>query len=197
MPCGRSNDYLQRLLIRPARDARCGSSTRGLGPTAVARHLLRHHETSFQNCLVSAFVSRPKAEAKLLRRLCRLLLKYASSPVISTQLKALEEIMDLAIKDPDIRRLPAESRLGHLTPKYRELDVIISTSKAVSVRDVQTHHLWPDFILGGRFAWMDGVLPMPSNLTKSFKDFLRYDSCRENTCIYERNLNLKIGRAHV
>ena len=61
----------------------------------------------------------------------------------STQLKALEEILDLTIEDPIIREALQQSRLSKLTPKYEESDILIATSKALySVTDTETHSLW-------------------------------------------------------
>jgi len=63
--------------------------------------------------------------------------------VPSTQLKALEEIVDLTIEDPIIRKALQQSRLSILTPKYEDPDILIATSKALySVTDSKTHSLW-------------------------------------------------------
>ncbi len=86
----------------------------------------------------------------------------------------MEELQDLAIEDPTVRRVLAESRLCRLKPEYGEPDLIISSTRALnSITDDRTHHLWSNFVLGGPFALTDSVLPIPSNLTRALKHSLK------------------------
>lgn len=63
--------------------------------------------------------------------------------MLSTQRKALEEIIDLTIEDPVIHRQLAQSRLSHLVPQYEEPDLILSASRALgSIRNAHTHNIW-------------------------------------------------------
>jgi len=78
-----------------------------------------------------------------------------------TQLKALEEIVDLAIEDPIIRQVLRESRLSKLSPKYGEFNLLMSTSRAIcSISDTETHSLWSPLVLRDAF---EGFYCMESN----------------------------------
>ena len=64
------------------------------------------------------------------------------------QLKALAEIVNLTIEDPIIRQALGELRLSTLAPKYKEPNLLISTSRALySVTDTKTHSLWSPLVL--------------------------------------------------
>jgi len=132
---GHLEDFMNRKATR-----------RGLGPEAVSREIRRlrhHHETTFLVRLTAPAAVAPGSEARSLKKLCDKLAKYTRSHVPSTQLKALEEIVDLTIEDPIIREALQQSRLSKLTPKYEDPDILIATSKALySVTDTETHALW-------------------------------------------------------
>ncbi|KLO15819.1 hypothetical protein SCHPADRAFT_244812 [Schizopora paradoxa] len=154
------------------------ATRRGLGPAATAqeiRRLRRHDVTTFQTRLESALESSAlsKAEIRSLKRLCERLMKYASSPVLSTQIKAAEEIFELTVDDPIVRRLLAESRVDRLVPNYREPDLLVVTSKALgSVMDAHTHRLWSILILDQHLPPNGGGISIPEGLAISLKDSL-------------------------
>lgn len=76
---------------------------------------------------------------------------------MSTQLKALDEITNLAIEDPFIRTALVGCNLRRrLTPKFKEPDLLISTSKALgSVENTRIHSLWSDLIKRDRHISSD------------------------------------------
>ncbi|KLO15817.1 hypothetical protein SCHPADRAFT_244654 [Schizopora paradoxa] len=123
---------------------------KGLGPEAVGqqiRHLRRHHLTTFEMRHEVTEGASSHSEGRALKRLCRKLLKYASSKLLSTQIKALDEIIDLATQDPVVRREFAGSKLGYLALRYNEPYIRTSTSRALSsITEVQTHDIWSGLI---------------------------------------------------
>ncbi len=67
--------------------------------------------------------------------------------VLSTQLVALDEIVELTIEDPVIRVTLKECDLSRLSLKYTEPDLILSTSKVLgSLDNGRIHHLWSSLI---------------------------------------------------
>jgi len=139
---GRFLDWLGSHL----EDVMNGNATRrGHGPEAAAREirrLRRHHETSLAERHAAPVIIPTGAEAKSLKKLGDKLLKYTRSRVLSVQLKALEEIVDLTIEDPIIRQALGELSLSKLAPKYKEPNLLISTSRVLhSLTDAKTHYL--------------------------------------------------------
>ncbi|KLO04600.1 hypothetical protein SCHPADRAFT_896911 [Schizopora paradoxa] len=121
------------------------------GPEAVARdirRLRRHEQISLMVRFAAPYAHINKAQEKKLRSLCKSLLKYAGSPVRSTQMKALEEIKTLAIEDPIVCDFLSACNLQHLVPKYREPDLIMATSRAVGcIENAKVHELWRHTLL--------------------------------------------------
>jgi len=67
--------------------------------------------------------------------------------VLSTQLVALNEILELSITDPVIRFILKEFDIYRLSPEYSEPDLIISTSKALgSLENAYVHDIWSSVI---------------------------------------------------
>ncbi|KLO07363.1 hypothetical protein SCHPADRAFT_1001728 [Schizopora paradoxa] len=122
-----------------------------LGPEAVARdirRLCRHKEFSFFVRFVAPYAFVTKGQEKDLQSLCKKLLKYSRSPVLSTQLKALGEIADLAIEDSLIRTTFHNCNLSQLVPVYKEQDLILASSRAFgSIENVEIHNLWTRSLL--------------------------------------------------
>ncbi|KLO08987.1 hypothetical protein SCHPADRAFT_944005 [Schizopora paradoxa] len=89
-------------------------------------------------------------DVRLLKRLCRRLLKYCRSQDLSTQLRALEEVTALATDDPYIREMLADVlRKAHLVPKYNERELQVACDKAlISIKDVEIYQFWSHFTEG-------------------------------------------------
>ncbi len=96
--------------------------------------------------------------------------------MLSTQLKALEEITSLSVEDPFIRSVLVGCNLRALVPKYKEPDLIVSTIKAFgSMEHAHVHELW-----SGVISHMQHEIPLefcplsdPDALIRS----LRYVNC--------------------
>ncbi len=70
-----------------------------------------------------------------------------SSQVFSTQLVALDEILELSVTDPVIRFILKEFDIYRLSTEYSEPDLIISTSKALgSLENAYVHDIWSSII---------------------------------------------------
>lgn len=84
--------------------------------------------------------------------------------MIDNQLLALDEMVELAIEDPIVRATLAGCNLERLMPKYKEPDLIMSTSKAFgSIEFSNVHRVWSEVItlhLDGEYgtAHMESVL---------------------------------------
>ncbi len=67
--------------------------------------------------------------------------------MLSTQLVALNEILELSVTDPVIRFILKVFDIYRLSPEYSEPDLIISTSKALgSLENAYIHDIWSSVI---------------------------------------------------
>ncbi|KLO07309.1 hypothetical protein SCHPADRAFT_655443 [Schizopora paradoxa] len=135
----------------------------GLGPKAVADEICRlagHRQiwitvtdclgSPLEQCLpVPPGRKFNKTETKSLRKLCQKLIEYARSHVKSNQFIALEEIVQLAMKDPRIRVILAHCNLNRLITHYNEPNLLSATVKALgAVEFSDVHRIWtPIFLL--------------------------------------------------
>ncbi|KLO04074.1 hypothetical protein SCHPADRAFT_897309 [Schizopora paradoxa] len=107
----------------------------GLGPREVAGEI--RQSTGYESVFSS------KSETKILRNLCDRLIRLARSRVISTQLDALDEIVNLAIEDPLICAILASCDLNRLVTHYSEPDLLLSTERALgAVEFTHVHRVW-------------------------------------------------------
>ncbi|KLO10022.1 hypothetical protein SCHPADRAFT_999865, partial [Schizopora paradoxa] len=123
----------------------------GHGPAAVARktrRLRRHHDVSIMKRYSPQYTSLSKTEEKELKKQCDKLLWYARSTLMSTQLCALEEMLELTIEDPAIRSILSEaSRVTSITPNYNESELLSAATKVlISASETETHALWSNFM---------------------------------------------------
>ncbi len=70
------------------------------------------------------------------------------SPVLATQLLALNEVTALAIEDPYVRGVLAGIlNDSYLVPMYKERELHISSAKAViAIKDHEIYEIWSQFI---------------------------------------------------
>ncbi|KLO09535.1 hypothetical protein SCHPADRAFT_562249 [Schizopora paradoxa] len=121
-----------------------------LGPEAVAeeiRILRQHIELPSGRKTVGFPREATTEEYDCVKKHCRRLLKYCRSQALSTQVKALHEVTELATEDPYIRQALAHVlRNSYLSPKYKEKELFSLSSKAVvSIKDNEVHEFWMDF----------------------------------------------------
>ncbi|KLO08599.1 hypothetical protein SCHPADRAFT_944316 [Schizopora paradoxa] len=120
-----------------------------LGPEAVARDIRRIigiEEINAFSLYASQRAPLTKAQEKCLRKLCTRLLKYARSHVQLTQLKALDEIIELAVEDRAVRCTMRHCSTGHLVPKYEEQELYVAISRVkISLENSETHEMWSLF----------------------------------------------------
>ncbi|KLO08988.1 hypothetical protein SCHPADRAFT_586305 [Schizopora paradoxa] len=94
--------------------------------------------------VVDNSVSPTEKQYRILRKLCRKLLKYCRSHELEIQLRALDEVTTLAVGDPHVRKV-FESILKskYLIPKYEERELHLSCHKAiVSIKEAEIHNIW-------------------------------------------------------
>jgi len=86
-------------------------------------------------------------EFRTLKKLCRKLLKYCGSRELTTQLKALNAVIALAIDSPFVREVLAGARLDlYLSTEYDETELrLLSTKAMISIMDNEVHELWSDY----------------------------------------------------
>ncbi|KLO04903.1 hypothetical protein SCHPADRAFT_989216 [Schizopora paradoxa] len=102
------------------------------------------------------------SETRTLRKLCQKLIGHARSLVKGTQLIALEELDDLAMKDPRIRLILTNCDLNRIITHYEEPDLLSSTVKALGVVEFSNvHRIWAPIL--------------SLQITKTGKDFKTYD----------------------
>ncbi|KLO18486.1 hypothetical protein SCHPADRAFT_936160 [Schizopora paradoxa] len=122
----------------------------GYDPFKVAqdvRRLCRHDERGIIERHKHSNFELSDIDRRKLVKSCKKLLACMRSKVSSTQLAALDEMIDLTIEDPLIRTTLAECDLSGLLPKYKEPDLIISTIKALgSIQYARIHGIWSDVI---------------------------------------------------
>ncbi len=86
----------------------------------------------------------------------------------------MEEIINLTVEDPLVRAVLAGCDLRCLIPKYKEPDLIISTSKVFgSIENAGVHRLWSDAITSFQ-ANEDFVSPPPDRICEALRRTLRY-----------------------
>jgi len=126
------------------------ASKLGYDPDVVSqniRQLCGHDKRSIVERHKCSEIQLSRAEKRNLNKLCKKLILCASSRVLSTQLKALEEITSLSVEDPLIRSILVGCNLRALVPKYKEPDLIVSTIKTFgSMEHAQVHELWSGVI---------------------------------------------------
>ncbi|KLO10300.1 hypothetical protein SCHPADRAFT_525922 [Schizopora paradoxa] len=124
----------------------------GLGPKAIAEKICRlagHREIwieerNFRVCLPVAPGRRfSESQARSVQKSCQKLFGYARSRVVGNQLIALEEVIELSMKDPRIRAIFARSDLDHLITHYNEPDILMATQRALGAIEFSSvHRVW-------------------------------------------------------
>ncbi len=86
---------------------------------------------------------------------------------------ALEEIIRLTIEDPHARVVLAGQNLDrYLVPKFKEPDLILSTSRALgSIENAKVHDLWSGVLLGRLSEFPSDVVVLYTGHTISDSDF--------------------------
>ncbi|KLO07297.1 hypothetical protein SCHPADRAFT_1001765, partial [Schizopora paradoxa] len=127
----------------------------GLGPETVARDIRAvynrliapmdaHSQLGPQNFLIW----RPSEnDAKALTKLLKKLLKYSNAELLSTQLKALDEITALSVENNFLREILASHQLKkYLSPRYSEPELHWASAKAfLTIQEKEVHSVWSDF----------------------------------------------------
>ncbi|KLO05751.1 hypothetical protein SCHPADRAFT_946646 [Schizopora paradoxa] len=131
-----------------------------LGPEAVAQKIRihrRHDELSVPERYTSSAGFASERDRRVLQKLCKKLVNYSSAHVLSTQLLALNEIVQLSTEDPIIRIMLKRCNLTKLVPRFTEPDLITSTSKALgSLEDTKIHGIW-SLVLSSNGRSLDNV----------------------------------------
>ncbi|KLO04596.1 hypothetical protein SCHPADRAFT_947589 [Schizopora paradoxa] len=119
-----------------------GAERLGFGPLAIAGEI-RYQAHTFRYCVVLPDRTLGKSDMKKLRKLCKKLIKYTRSRVIDTQFVALEEIINLALEDPLVRAVLANSDHNRLITHYVESDLLVATTKALGAIEFNNvHRVW-------------------------------------------------------
>lgn len=74
--------------------------------------------------------------------------------MLSTQLRALEEVTTLATEDPYIRQvLSSVLRDSYVTPKYKERELYVSCCKArIAIKENEVHEFWLRFAQKNKYS---------------------------------------------
>lgn len=97
------------------------------------------------------------------------------SHVKSNQLIALEEIINLTMKDPRIREILAHFPLNRFITYYREPDLLCSTVKALgAVEFSNVHCLWARVISVRSSSSAKDYLGLPEHFKRDIFETLRY-----------------------
>ncbi|KLO18108.1 hypothetical protein SCHPADRAFT_137827 [Schizopora paradoxa] len=118
-----------------------------LGPQAIfediqeGSHVLYRKEYNMDMSGIRVQLLPTDEEHVVLEKKCRKLLKYCRSPVLATQLVALEAVTTLAVEYPHIRQTFAGIlHQSYLVPKYRERELHVGYCKTlVSVKETQIY----------------------------------------------------------
>ncbi|KLO11882.1 hypothetical protein SCHPADRAFT_891251 [Schizopora paradoxa] len=126
---------------------------------------VRHRFTSLSRSLT-------KEEVKSLNKLCKKLFKLTRSPNLSIQLKALEEITNLALDYPLLRQILAHTSYErYLEPKIKGHDVLLATSKMHNaVKESKVHDFWYQWSLILKYGW-DRPGPFGNNAHEIVRNF--------------------------
>ncbi len=91
----------------------------------------------------------------------------------TNQFQAMEEIINLAIEDPHARVVLAGHNIDHyLTPKFKEPDLILSTSRALgSIENSKVHGLWTGVLLGRLSEFNEDIITLYTAHTSSDSGF--------------------------
>ncbi|KLO12150.1 hypothetical protein SCHPADRAFT_941480 [Schizopora paradoxa] len=151
------------------------ASQLNLGPEAVARDIRRIRRCEERSYLVryaAPYAHLTRAQDKKVRKLCKNLLRYTRSKVLSTQLKALDEIVKLSMEDRLVREALSQLNAGHLVPKYKEVELSIAISKAIySISHMETHEIW---------TWFLSVIKQPFRYLNHFITPEQFDSLKKS-----------------
>ncbi|KLO04403.1 hypothetical protein SCHPADRAFT_989699 [Schizopora paradoxa] len=157
-----------------------------IGPKAIADEicrLSRHREIWVKGTLKDS-VCLPvapgrrfnKSETKTLRTLCKKLIEHTRSHIIGNQLIALEEIINLSMKDPRIRAILVYCDLNRVLPCYDEPELLGSTAKALgAVEFSNVHRVWAPVITLFTTPWREfhGEYDLPEGLEEAIFETIR------------------------